>query len=93
MGEPLSALRPGEAGRVLAISRRCRGAERRRLMDLGVVPGTVVGVEMRSPNGDPTAYRIRDAFIALRAEQAEGIRVRRVPEIPVPGRAPGGDDQ
>ena len=49
-------------------------------MDLGVLPGTVIVAEMRSPNGDPTAYRIRDALIALRAEQAEMIRVERLPE-------------
>lgn len=80
VGEPLSALQPGEEGRVLSISRRCRGPERRRLLDLGVLPGTVVRAEMRSPNGDPTAYRIRDALIALRAEQAGVIRVERLPE-------------
>lgn len=80
VGEPLSALRPGDDGRVLAISRRCRGAERRRLLDLGVLPGTVIRAEMRSPNGDPTAYRVRDALIALRAEQAEFIRVERLPQ-------------
>jgi DtxR family Mn-dependent transcriptional regulator len=79
LGEPLSALRPGQDGRVLAISRRCRGAERRRLLDLGVLPGTVIRAEMRSPNGDPTAYRVRDALIALRAEQAELIRIERNP--------------
>lgn len=78
-GEPLDALRPGEEGRVVAISRRCRGAERRRLMDLGILPGTIVRAEMRSPNGDPTAYRIRDAFIALRVEQARFIRIERLP--------------
>jgi DtxR family Mn-dependent transcriptional regulator len=78
-GEPLSALRPGESGRVLAISRRCRGVERRRLMDLGILPGTIVTAEIRSPNGDPTAYRVREALIALRAEQAELIRVERAP--------------
>lgn len=78
--EPLSALRPGEAGRVLFISRRCRGPERRRFMDLGVLPGTVIRAEMRSPNGDPMAYRVRDALIALRAEQAEVIRVQRLVE-------------
>ncbi len=77
LGEPLSALRPGEDGRVLAISRRCRGPERRRLLDLGVLPGTLIRAEMRSPNGDPTAYRIRDALIALRAEQADFIRIER----------------
>jgi DtxR family Mn-dependent transcriptional regulator len=79
-GEPLSALRPGEEGRVLAISRRCRGTERRRLLDLGVLPGTVIRAEIRSPNGDPTAYRVRDALIALRAEQADFIRMERIPE-------------
>jgi DtxR family transcriptional regulator, Mn-dependent transcriptional regulator len=77
-GLPLSALSPGESGRVLAVSMRCRGAERRRLMDLGILPGTVIAAEMRSPNGDPTAYRVRDALIALRAEQAELIQVERM---------------
>jgi DtxR family Mn-dependent transcriptional regulator len=80
VGEPLSSLRPGEEGRVLTLSRRCRGQERRRLLDLGVLPGTVIRSEMRSPNGDPTAYRIRDALIALRAEQAEVIRIQRLPQ-------------
>lgn len=79
VGEPLSVLQTGDSGRVLAISRRCRGAERRRLLDLGVLPGTVIRAELRSPNGDPTAYRIRDALIALRAEQAELIRIERIP--------------
>jgi DtxR family Mn-dependent transcriptional regulator len=80
VGEPLSSLRPGEEGKVLLLSRRCRGQERRRLLDLGVLPGTVIRAEMRSPNGDPTAYRIRDALIALREEQAEVIRVERLPQ-------------
>jgi DtxR family Mn-dependent transcriptional regulator len=79
IGEPLSALQPGDSGRVVTISRRCRGAERRRLLDLGVLPGTVIQAELRSPNGDPTAYRVRDALIALRAEQAELIRIERMP--------------
>jgi Fe2+ transport system protein FeoA len=44
--------------------------QRRRLMDLGVIPGTIVAAEMASPMGDPTAYRIRGALIALRKDQA-----------------------
>jgi DtxR family Mn-dependent transcriptional regulator len=77
-GEPLSSLRPGDEGRVLSVSRRCRGPERRRLMDLGVLPGTVIRAEMHSPSGDPTAYRVRGALIALRAEQAALISVERL---------------
>ena len=80
IGVPLHALRPGEEGRVLSLSHRCRGPERRRFLDLGVLPGTVIRAEMRSPNGDPTAYRIRGALIAFRAEQADVIRIERLPE-------------
>ncbi|NIQ52432.1 MAG: ferrous iron transport protein A, partial [Gammaproteobacteria bacterium] len=36
----MSALRPGEAGRVVAL--HCEGFDRRRLLDLGLTPGTVV---------------------------------------------------
>ncbi len=80
VGEPLSVLRPGERGRVVGISQRCRGVERRRMMDLGILPGTVIQAELESPGGDPVAYRIRDAVIALRGTQAENIRVDLVEE-------------
>jgi DtxR family Mn-dependent transcriptional regulator len=75
----LSELRTRERGRVVSVSPRCRGAERRRLMDLGIVPETMIEVEMRSPVGDPTAYRIRETLVALRKEQAAVINVVRVP--------------
>ena len=71
----LADLGHGQIARVLGISSDIRGIERRRLLDLGVLPGTVVKAEMRSPSGDPTAYRIRDAVIGLRAEQACMINV------------------
>ena len=51
--------------------------QRRRLLDLGVVPGTLVTSELRGPSGDPTAYRIRGALIALRREQADTVYVQR----------------
>ena len=50
------------------------------MMDLGILPGTVVTAELISPSGDPTAYRIRDALIALRVEQAQLINISRLPE-------------
>jgi DtxR family Mn-dependent transcriptional regulator len=78
--EPLSVLKPGQTGRVINISPRCRGAERRRMLDLGILPGTLVRAEMDSPSGDPTAYRVRGALIALRDEQAAFINIQRVEE-------------
>jgi len=72
----LSDLNPGESARIVRISQASRGAERRRFMDLGILPGAVASAEMRGPTGDPTAYRIRGALIALRKEQARRIFVR-----------------
>lgn len=51
------------------------GATRRRLMDLGIVPGTRVEVLRSSPLGDPRAYKIRGAVLALRKEEASKIMV------------------
>ncbi len=75
--QTLADLRLGERGKVSGISPRCRGAERRRFMDLGILPGTVISAELVSAGGDPTAYRIREALIALRSEQASMIQITR----------------
>src|SRR5690606_14944349 len=64
--ETLAALRPGESARVVRISAACQGPQRRRLLDLGVVPGTRITAVLRSASGDPVAYEIRGALIALR---------------------------
>jgi len=75
--ERLHALRPGEEGIVVRLGVQVQGAQRRRLLDLGVVPGTVIRAELESLSGDPVAYRIRGAVIALRRAQAEDIVIRR----------------
>jgi DtxR family Mn-dependent transcriptional regulator len=69
----LSSLKTGEKGKVLGISKALRGQQRRRLMDLGVVPGTEIIAEMKSASGDPTAYRIKGASIALRKTLSDRI--------------------
>jgi len=76
----LATVRPGEEVQVASISRACRGQQRRRMMDLGIVPGTTISAEMESFSGDPIAYRVRGALVALRREQAEQIFV--TPAVP-----------
>lgn len=73
----LDELAAGETAMVTGISAVCQGPQRRRLLDLGVVPGTMVTAELRSASGDPVAYRIRGALIGLRREQASWIHVDR----------------
>jgi len=74
---PLSNLKVGEKGEVLKISNALRGQERIRLLDFGIVPGAEIAVEMKSPSGDPTAYRIRDAVIAFRKNQSDYIFMKK----------------
>ncbi len=71
----LSALPVGVEAHVLGIAESCHGANRRRLLDLGFVPGSAVSVDLESPLGNPTAYLIRSTTIALRSDQARHIRV------------------
>ncbi len=54
------------------------GLPRRRMLDLGLIPGTIIDVVRKSPLGDPVAYNIRGALIALRQEESEQILVRKI---------------
>jgi len=71
----LANLAEGQSARVLALSPVVHGPQRRRLLDLGFVPGTEVTAEMRSAMGEPMAFRVRGALIALRREQAAAVWV------------------
>lgn len=73
---PLSSLRTGEAAVLLNLSPSIVGGERRRLLDLGLVPGTRIERDFDSMLGSPTAYRVRGATVALRKEQADRIFVQ-----------------
>lgn len=74
----LSQLRPGTKGRVTGLLPTCRGIQRRRLLDLGLLSGTVVEAEFESPGGDPVAYRIRGALIALREGQSRFVQIEKL---------------
>lgn len=71
----LSDLAIGGEALVYSLAPSCIGAERRRLLDLGVVPGTLISCEFSSPFGSPRSYDIRGALIALRDHQADRILV------------------
>ncbi|MFC2093283.1 DtxR family transcriptional regulator [Bacteroidota bacterium] len=73
----LTDLKSKEIGVIKELSTACRGQQRRRLMDLGFLPGTEISIEMKSPTGDPTAYKVRNTIIALRKQQAEKIYIEK----------------
>ena len=74
----LSELIPGQSALISSIDEECKGVERKRLMDLGFIPGALVEVEVSSPFKDPTAYRIKGGLIALRRTQASKIHISPV---------------
>lgn len=76
--ETLSSLQMGETGKVIRFAPHCRGNERRRLMDLGIIPGTLIAADLNGPFGDPKAYRVRDTSIALRNDLANLIYIEKV---------------
>lgn len=63
------------SARAVVASLDARGSQRRRLMDLGVLPGVEIVAQGTSPLGDPTAYLVRGSVIALRRVQARGIHI------------------
>ena len=69
----LNLLQTGRSATITKI--HSKNAERRRMFDLGILPGTRIENVMPSPLGDPTAYRVRSSVIALRTEQAQLIEI------------------
>ncbi|MBQ8605523.1 MAG: ferrous iron transport protein A [Clostridia bacterium] len=64
----LNDISPGEIATVLSVT--ASGGMRRRLQDIGIIRGTKIKCVGKSPLGDPSAYMIRGAVIALRSEDA-----------------------
>lgn len=88
--ERLDALRPSETAEVIEVAPEVQGPARRRLLDLGVLPGTRIRAALRSAAGDPVAYEVRGALVALRRPQAHAIYIRR---LPLAGEGPAGSGE
>lgn len=73
---PLDRLTIGSFGIVRKLS--TKGTIRRRMLDLGMIHDTKVESLRKSPAGDPIAYQIRGAVIALRSEEASKIFVESI---------------
>lgn len=74
----LSALQPGQWARVRALLNE--GGIRRRLLDIGLIENTMVKCLGKSPFGDPCAYLIRGAVIAIREEDSKKILIEFCPK-------------
>ena len=69
----LSSLDIDESGMIKVLY--AKGTMRRRLQDVGFITGTKVSCVQESPSGDPRAYLVRGAVIAIRNSDAKNIVV------------------
>ncbi len=72
----LNRLPLGARGEIVSLD--IQGPIRRRLLDLGFVPGSAVRTYLKSPSGDPMAFRIKNSIISLRCEDASRIIVMHI---------------
>jgi len=66
-------MQEGTTARVTVLT--AEGGIRRRLRDIGLIEGTRVRCLNRGPSGDPVAYLIRGAVIALRREDSSSVMI------------------
>jgi len=69
----LDELTTGQAAKVEQV--RGEGVFRRRLLELGLVPGTEVMKVGQAPLGDPLRIRVRDAVLSIRRADARRVEV------------------
>jgi len=70
----LDAINIGDCAKVMRLENS--GSIRRRLQDIGVVEGTEIECVLKAPSGDPVAYLIKGAIIAIRNDDSKKIIVR-----------------
>jgi ferrous iron transport protein A len=73
----LAKLAPGARARITAVG--SIGPMKRRLMDMGLLPGEELIVQKVAPLGDPIEIRVKSYSLSLRKKEAEGIAVEVMP--------------
>jgi len=71
----LNQMKPGEAGIITIVGGE--GSLRRRLLDMGLTPGTRVFVRKVAPFGDPMELSLRGYELTIRGEDAKSIKCNK----------------
>ncbi len=69
----LCDIKPGDKAKIFCIN--SKGTIRRRLLDMGLTENTVIECVGKSPLGDPIAFLVRGAIVALRSEDCKNILI------------------
>lgn len=74
----LDKIRLGNSAKIIDINDKLE--IKRRLLDLGIAPNSIIKPEFKSPFNDPVAYLVKGTTIALRLEDAKNITVEEYHE-------------
>jgi Fe2+ transport system protein FeoA len=72
----LSELKVGEMGKIISIENN--GVLKRRMMDMGVLPGELIVIEKIAPLGDPIDVKIKGYQLSFRKNEASLINVKKI---------------
>ncbi len=72
----LNNLKIGQSGKIIEIHNE--ESIKRRLLDMGLIPGTKITAILSSPFRDPIAYKVRNATIAIRKCDSKYIDVEEL---------------
>ncbi|GAA0443130.1 MAG: FeoA family protein [Bacillota bacterium] len=75
-GKPIYQYQVGDQLQITSI--KLKNVMRRRLLDLGFVPGVTIEVVQKSPLGDPVAFKVFHTTIALRKEESSLIYAKKM---------------
>ncbi|MHB9024679.1 MAG: metal-dependent transcriptional regulator [Armatimonadota bacterium] len=73
MSLSLTTLQPGQKGAIVTIT--AQGSLRRRMLDMGLTPGTLIEIERVAPLGDPVEVKVKGYHLSLRREETACITV------------------
>lgn len=60
----------------IIIELNCNLSIKKRLLDLGLIPGTYITPVLKSPFGEPTAFEFRNTIISIRNNDTSLIKVK-----------------
>jgi Fe2+ transport system protein FeoA len=74
--KPLKDLKPGEKGKITRVSGQA--LIRRRILDMGLIPGSDIEMQRVAPLGDPIEIKIKGYHLSLRKSEAASIYVEPI---------------
>ena len=72
----LKDLKIGQSGKIISVAGK--GATRQHLLDMGVIPGTIISFIKVAPLGDPLEFKLRGYNLSLRKDDAKNIKVEPI---------------